>query len=76
MNFLAGKKVLSEKQFVLNCAPNESEEKTVFYYNRMGSYKSKGIGKRQLKTQGSVKIDTHCSAHIKAVEEFSTDEKL
>ena len=57
-------------QFVLNCAPNKSEEKKVFYYycNRMGSYKSKGMGKRQLKIQGSVKIDTQCSAHIKAVE--------
>ena len=61
-------------EFVLNCAPKKKLDKIVSYYycNRAGEYRAKGSGKRQLKTQGSAKINSQCSAHIKATEDLNT----
>ena len=42
-------------------------EHSYYYCNRTGSYTGKGEGKRQLKSQGSSKINSHCTAHMKAV---------
>ena len=44
-----------------------------YYCNRTGIYIGKGEGKRQLKTQGSSKINMHCIAHMKAVHNIKTD---
>ena len=46
----------------------------VFYYycNREGRYKSEGALKQQLKTQGTAKIGSQCSADIKAVQNINT----
>ena len=46
----------------------------MFYYycNRVGTYKSEGTGKHQLKTQGTAKIGSQCSAYIKAVQDINT----
>ena len=46
----------------------------VFYYycNRAGTYRSEGTGKRQLKTQGTAKTGSQCSAYIKAVQDINT----
>ena len=60
--------------FVLKCAPQVSNGMKVFYYycNRVGTYKYEGTGKRQLKTQGTAKIGSQCSAYIKAVQDINT----
>lgn len=42
------------------------------YCNRSG-HKAKGSGKRQLKLQGSCKIDKVCLSHIKAVENLESN---
>ena len=47
----------------------------VFYYycNKAGTYKSEGTGKQQLKTQGTAKMGSQCSAYIKAVQDEDTN---
>ena len=53
--------------FVLKCAPQVSSNgMKVFYYycNRASTCKSEGPGKHQLKTQGTAKIGSQCSAYI------------
>ena len=64
----------SMAEFVLNCVSNETLEIRVCYYycKRMGTYRYKGSGKRQLKSQGSVKMDTQCSAHMRMSENLQT----
>ena len=37
---------------------------TYFYCNRSGYFKNKGKGVRMLKTQGTLKLNTHCTAGI------------
>ena len=39
-------------------------DKTYYYCNRSGHFKSKGTGKRHLKTQGTSKINSHCTASL------------
>ena len=74
-NFLDWKETLEKEthsQYVLHCAPVKKEGEIISYYycNRAGGYKSKGAGLRQLKTQGSAKINNQCSAHMKVTENF------
>ena len=38
---------------------------TYYYCNRSGAFKSKSTGKRHLKTQGSSKMDAHCTASLR-----------
>ena len=67
--------ITTRSLFVLKCAPQVSSNgMKVFYYycNRAGTYKSEGAGKRQLKTQGTAKIGSQCSAYIKAVQDIKT----
>ena len=45
-----------------------------FHCNRSGNYESKGHTKRQLKLQGSCKTASTCIAHMKVVQNTSTDE--
>ena len=35
---------------------------TYYYCNRSGHFKSKGTGQRHVKTQGTSKINSHCTA--------------
>ena len=61
--------------FVLKCAPHVSSNgiKVFYYYcNRADTYKSEGAGKHRLKTQGTAKIGSQCSAYIKAVQDIKT----
>ena len=44
-----------------------------FYCNRSGDHKCKGHTKRQLKLQGSSKTKATCVAHIKAIQDTTTD---
>ena len=60
----------SRSSFVLHSSPKErcSVDYVTYYYycNRSGKYVARGKGKRQLKIQGSSKLDTHCPAYIRA----------
>ena len=47
----------------LNCA------KQYYYCNRSGHFKSKGAGIRHLKTQGTSKINSYCTASLTLVQE-------
>lgn len=53
--------------YVQQCAPQLYGDKQHWYYycNQSGSYKSKAKGKRQLKTQGTCKLEERCIAHMK-----------
>ena len=56
--------------YVQQCGVRTSNTAKVWYYycNRAGKYKAKGKGRRQTKSQGTAKIGTQCSAHLKAVQ--------
>ena len=58
----------SQSWYVQQCAPQESHGKQHWYYycNRAGNYNQQGKGQRCMKSQGTCKIVSHCSAHIKA----------
>ena len=43
-----------------------------YYCNRSGFFKSEGTGQRQLKTQGSSKIDHHCTASLTVIHSKDT----
>ena len=60
--------------FVLKCAQQVSNGMKVFYYycNRADTYKSEETGKHQLKTQGTAKRGSQCSAYIKSVQDINT----
>jgi len=47
---------------------------TYYYCNHSGSYSSKGKGARTLKSQGSCKIDGHCTSTIKLIEKVGCNE--
>lgn len=42
---------------------------TYYYCNRTGHYKSRGLGKRHLKSQGSSKLGLHCTAAMTVQKE-------
>ena len=44
----------------------EKKNKVYYYCNRSGNFKSRGAGKRHLKTQGTSKISGICTASIVA----------
>ena len=53
-------------------------KRTYFYCNRTGWYNAKGEGIRRLKTQGTSKIDGHCTSTLTLIEnadmtEFEAD---
>ena len=58
------------------CAPQIFQENEHYYYycNRAGNFNPRGKGERGLKSQGSSKIISHCSAHIKAIKNIKTNE--
>ena len=64
----------TSSSFVQNCGQQRLPNARVWYYycNRAGTYKSKGSGKRQLKSQGSSKLGEQCSAHIKVSEDIAS----
>ena len=66
----------TNSSYVMNSSAKiygESEHR-YYYCNRAGRYSGRGEGKRQLKTQGSSKINGHCTAHMKAVHNQKTNE--
>ena len=62
--------------YILKCDPYLSNDtKTYYYYcNRGGIYKPRGNQIRQLKSQGTTKIGSQCSAYIKATCNLRTQE--
>jgi len=65
----------SRSYFVRNSSSKLYGDTNKFYYyycNRFGSYKGKGCGKRQLKTQGSCKSEKQCISRIKVMENLVT----
>lgn len=57
----------SKSWFVKSSSKKRSKSTSYHYYrcNRSGKYSPKGVGVRQLKTQGSSKIQAYCPASIK-----------
>ena len=50
-----------------------SKSNTTYYYcNRSGYFNSKGKGKRKLKTQGTNKLNTYCTATITTKKDDNT----
>ena len=49
-------------------------KRTYFYCNRTGKYNAKGKDIRKLKTQGSSKIDGHCTSTLTLIEKADTTE--
>ena len=45
-----------------------------YYCSRSGFYKPQGCSIRQLKSQGTAKINTYCTAHIKTKTNITTGE--
>jgi len=43
-------------------------------HDRTGQYSAKGKGKRNLKSQGTCKIDGHCTSTIQLIENSNTGE--
>ena len=41
-----------------------SSKRSYFYCNRSGTFQTRGKGKRMIKSQGSSKLDTYCTASI------------
>lgn len=61
------------------CKSTATKEKsgtktTYFYCNRSGFYSQKGKGNRRLKTQGSCKIDGHCTSTVILTERTKIDD--
>ena len=63
-----GEELSSRSQFIQKCSPYTSTQQKVWYFycNRSGGYTSRGKQLRQLKSQGTNKIGSQCTAHIKA----------
>ena len=61
--------------YVMHNAPKVINDYQHYYYycNRAGVYKSRGNGKRALKSQGTCKINSSYSAYTKAVRCLKTD---
>lgn len=49
-------------------------KRTYYYCNRTGKYSAKGKGSRRLKTQGSAKIDGHCTSTLTLTEKADMTE--
>ena len=58
---------LSGKKELLECG------KTYYYCNRSGHFHTRGTGQRELKTQGTSKINAYCTATITATRERGSD---
>ncbi len=59
----------TNSNFVLKCAPQVRQKVKVWYFycSRSGIYRGQGSCLRQLKSQGSRKIGSQCTAHMKAI---------
>ena len=67
---------LANASYVLHSAPKYCSGNVVWYFycNRAGSYAPRGKSERALKSQGTSKTISHCSAHMKAIKNKETDE--
>ena len=63
-------------KYVKRCSPQQSGLGTThyFYCNRSGTYNPRGNGQRLLKSQGTSKIDSFCTAHIKVKQSVSEEQ--
>ena len=66
---------MTHSWYVMHNAPKVINDYQHYYYycNRAGVYKSRGNGKRALKSKGTCKINSSCSAYMKAVRCLKTD---
>ena len=64
------KEAETNSQYVQQCSGHSSATSKRWYYycNRAGIYKERGAGIRQLKMQGSSKIQPQCTAHMKVCQ--------
>ena len=67
---------MANASYVLHSAPKycSGNEVWYFYCNRAGCYAPCGKSERVLKSQGTSKTISHCSAHIKAIKDKETNE--
>ena len=67
---------LANASYVLHSAPKycSGNEVWYFYCNRTGSYAPCGKSERALKSQGTTKTISDCSAHMKAIKAKETNE--
>ena len=68
-DFLTWKEQLEKETnswFVQDCGEKKVADgsKTYYYCNRSGHFRNQGIGKRHSKTQGTSKINGHCTASL------------
>ena len=77
--FTQWKSALEESQNSFYCKSTGSKQRhddrcIISYYNcnRSGKYLAKGTGKRRLKSQGSSKMDAHCTSTIQLIENSDT----
>lgn len=54
----------------------DSDGNSIYYYycNRSGFYSTQSTGKRQIKSQGTSKLNTYCTAFIKTTQHMKTGE--
>ena len=74
MDWKVKEETKTNSHYIQLCAPQlyGENEHYYFYCNRSGQYTVKGKGKRQIKTQGTSKAGSTCTAHIKAVKTLTT----
>ena len=74
MDWKVKEETKTNSQYIQLCAPQLYGENELYYFycNRSGQYTAKGKGKRQIKTQGTSKAESTCTAHIKAVKTLTT----
>ena len=67
--------ILTHSWYVLHSAPNlrDGYEHYYYYCNRAGKYQSRGSRKRALKSQGTSKLSSNCSAYMKVVRCVNSD---
>ena len=61
--------------YIQRCGAKLGTENEHWYYycNRAGKYQARGKNERSLKSQGTSKITSHCSAYIKATRNIKTN---
>ena len=77
-DFLAWKEKLEREThswYIQHCAPwiNNGKGHWYYYCSRAGKYNPRGKGERGMKSQGTSKTISHCSAHIKAIRNIKTN---
>ena len=78
LSFKIQAELVCNANYVQQCGKNistdGSTERCYYYCNRSGKFESKSQNKRQIKIQGSSKIGTQCTAHMKVTHNKLTNE--